>query len=172
MRSLILAVAALTIPASAFAVEWTPEAIIGVGPGYTVAARDANAADEGVDTYLDFGVRLTNHVSFGMRDTQLAADRTIHHLSGWVRADLTRYAAAEFIPYGKLAFGEILASTDGITPDISNGLWSFIAGCEYKQSGVFSLFAEGEGAWSVQSQQVDTVALKLGALFRFGGGQP
>lgn len=170
LRGLILTVACMAVATTAQARKI--EAILAVGPGYTAAARDGGGSDEGIDTYLDFGVRPSNHWTIGIRDAQSSMDRTIHNLSMWIRADATRYDTSDIIFYGRLAFGDLALALDGPSPDFMDGTWTFSGGAEYKQSSVFSLFAEAESKYSVTQGDIDTLGLKMGALFRFGTGQP
>ena len=174
MRKLILLTLAVAMTALCIGTAQAHdlEAILAVGPGYTVAARDGNGADEGVDTYLDFGVRTSNHWSVGIRDAQDSMDRTIHNLSVWLRTDMTRYDTSDVIFYGRLQFGSLALALDGPSPDFYDGTWQVSGGAEYKQSSVFSLFAEAGGLYSVTDGDINSLGLKMGALFRFGTGEP
>lgn len=146
-----------------------PEVILGVGPGFIPAARDADGETEGVDTYLDFGVRGNSHWSVGMRDRQPPSDRSLHELSGWLRIDLEDYRATDTVLYTRIMFGAVVVPMGSFKPDFTTSHWTVAGGYELKQSGLWSLFAEGEGAFGVGAEQITSIGLRVGALFRFGG---
>jgi len=174
--ALIMLVCSLAIPGIVQAkIDIKPEPILGAGPGFIGLGRDANGVQEGTETYLDFGVRLTNHVSLGIRDRQPPDElwMQVHDVSVWARMDLERYnrdCVGCFTPFARLGFGSFLVGP-GID-EINSTAWTFAGGGEYQFSSVFSLIAEGEGAFVQSSEQIDELGLKFGGLFRFATGNP
>ena len=131
------------------------------------AARDSSGENEGVDTYVDVGVRLSGNVSVGLRDRQLPEDRSLHDVSLWGRFDLSDYTTSQVIPYTRLGFGHLILDMGGTAPDVSEATWWLAGGIEMKQSDLFSFFSEAEGIWYQSSEHIDELGLRLGGLFRF-----
>lgn len=174
--ALLALVALMLIPgpspveASVLGIQLKPEPVLGAGPGFIGLARDANGETEGLDTYLDFGVRLTNHVTVGIRDRQPPGEQwmEVHDLSLWTRMDLERYdydCVDCFTPYARLSFGSFLVGPG--LDEVASTAWKFAGGGEYQYSHLFSLFAEAEGVYVGSSEQIDELGLRFGGIFRF-----